>query len=89
MAGHRVRALRVTFVGEMGWELHIPRNSCVDVYRALMASGSKHGMVNAGYRAMDSLSVEKGNVYSLNLNTKTLYSKSCSSNVTRISPLAR
>ena len=35
VAGHKVRALRVSFVGEMGWELHIPRDSCVPVYQAL------------------------------------------------------
>ena len=35
VAGHAVRALRVSFVGEMGWELHIPRESCVPVYHAL------------------------------------------------------
>ena len=36
VAGHQVRALRVSFVGEQGWELHIPRESCVPVYLALM-----------------------------------------------------
>ena len=35
VAGHKVRALRVSFVGELGWELHIPRASCVPVYQAL------------------------------------------------------
>ncbi|XP_069871099.1 sarcosine dehydrogenase, mitochondrial isoform X2 [Dipodomys merriami] len=59
-AGHLVRALRLSFVGELGWELHIPRESCVSVYRAVMAAGTKHGLVNAGYRAIDSLSIEKG-----------------------------
>ncbi|XP_012884921.1 PREDICTED: sarcosine dehydrogenase, mitochondrial [Dipodomys ordii] len=59
-AGHLVRALRLSFVGELGWELHIPRESCVSVYRAVMAAGAKHGLVNAGYRAIDSLSIEKG-----------------------------
>ena len=32
----------------MGWELHIPAESCVDVYRAVMEAGQKHGIVNAG-----------------------------------------
>ncbi|XP_020837604.1 sarcosine dehydrogenase, mitochondrial isoform X2 [Phascolarctos cinereus] len=59
-AGHLVRAIRLTFVGEMGWELHIPRASCVPVYKAVMEAGAKHGIVNAGYRAIDSLSIEKG-----------------------------
>ena len=59
IAGHPVRVLRLTFVGEMGWELHIPRDSCLPVYEALMEAGSKLGAVNAGYRAIDSLSAEK------------------------------
>ncbi|KAK7802345.1 hypothetical protein U0070_018095 [Myodes glareolus] len=55
-----VRAIRLSFVGELGWELHVPRTSCLPVYRAVMAAGAKHGLVNAGYRAIDSLSIEKG-----------------------------
>jgi len=60
VAGHWVRALRVSFVGELGWELHIPSESCVAVYQALTEAGKPLGMVNAGYRAIDSLSIEKG-----------------------------
>ena len=60
VAGHKVRALRVSFVGELGWELHIPRESCIPVYLALAEVGKDYGMVNAGYRAIDSLSIEKG-----------------------------
>ena len=56
----QVLALRVSFVGEMGWELHIPNESCVPVYRALMEAGKDKGLMNAGYRAIDSLSIEKG-----------------------------
>lgn len=52
--------MRLSFVGELGWELHIPGPSCVPVYQAVMAAGAKHGLVNAGYRAIDSLSIEKG-----------------------------
>ncbi|XP_010831068.1 PREDICTED: sarcosine dehydrogenase, mitochondrial [Bison bison bison] len=59
-AGHLVRAVRLSFVGELGWELHAPRPSCLPVYQALMTAGAKHGLVNAGYRAIDSLSIEKG-----------------------------
>ena len=47
-------------MGELGWELHAPRPSCLPVYQALMTAGAKHGLVNAGYRAIDSLSIEKG-----------------------------
>ncbi|XP_032905303.1 sarcosine dehydrogenase, mitochondrial [Amblyraja radiata] len=59
-AGHWVRAMRLSFVGEMGWELHVPRDACVPVHRAVMQSGAKFGIANAGYRAIDSLSIEKG-----------------------------
>ncbi|XP_023344278.1 sarcosine dehydrogenase, mitochondrial isoform X2 [Eurytemora carolleeae] len=60
VAGHRVRAMRVSFVGELGWELHIPSSSCIPVYQAIMEAGQPAGIVNAGYRALDSLSIEKG-----------------------------
>ncbi|CAH2316799.1 sarcosine dehydrogenase, mitochondrial [Pelobates cultripes] len=59
-AGHKVRAIRLSFVGEMGWELHMPRDACIPVYRAVMKAGSKMSIGNAGYRAIDSLSIEKG-----------------------------
>ena len=60
VAGHNCRAIRLTFVGELGWELHIPNDSCVPVYEAVMGIGEKFGIVNGGYRALDSLSAEKG-----------------------------
>ena len=50
----QARALRVSFVGELGWELHCPSESCVPVYRAIMEAEAEGGMraVNGGYRAM-------------------------------------
>jgi len=60
IAGAPVRALRVTYVGELGWELHIPTEFAVTVYDALMASGAPHGLINAGYRAIETLRLEKG-----------------------------
>ena len=57
---HRVRALRVSFVGELGYELHIPKESCSQVYNILMKAGGMYGLKNAGYRSMYSLSSEKG-----------------------------
>ena len=60
LAGHKLRAVRLSLVGELGWELHVPNASAEPVYRALWAAGAKHGLVNAGYRAIDSLSIEKG-----------------------------
>ena len=51
-----VLALRVTYLGELGWELHMPVEVAVTVYQALQAVG----VVNAGYRAIESLRLEKG-----------------------------
>jgi sarcosine dehydrogenase len=53
-------ALRVTYVGELGWELHLPSDMAVTVYEALMAAGADLGLVNAGYRAIETLRLEKG-----------------------------
>jgi glycine cleavage system aminomethyltransferase T len=55
-----VRALRVTFVGELGWELYAPSEYGAALWRALWAAGAEHGLVAAGYRAIDSMRLEKG-----------------------------
>ncbi len=60
VAGCPVLALRVTYVGELGWELHMPTDVAVTVYEALMAAGAPLGLVNAGYRAIETLRLEKG-----------------------------
>jgi len=59
IAGTPVRALRVTYVGELGWELHMPPDSLASVYDTLMKAGAPHGIRNAGYRAIESLRLEK------------------------------
>ncbi|SOC07159.1 GcvT family protein [Stappia indica] len=60
IAGHPVRALRVTYVGELGWELHVPIAATGAVFDALMEAGAPHGIRPAGYRAIESLRLEKG-----------------------------
>lgn len=60
IAGATVRALRVTYVGELGWELHIPITALGEVYDALMAAGKTHDIRPIGYRALESLRLEKG-----------------------------
>jgi 4-methylaminobutanoate oxidase (formaldehyde-forming) len=55
-----VRALRVTFVGELGWELYCPSEYGAGLWRALWQAGRGHGLCAAGYRAIDSLRLEKG-----------------------------
>jgi len=60
IAGCPVQAMRVTYVGELGWELHLPVEYATGVYQALMQAGAAHGLVNAGYRAIESCRLEKG-----------------------------
>ena len=57
--GALLRALRVSYVGELGWELHVPVEFAAMVYQRLMAAGEEYGIVNAGYRAIESLRLEK------------------------------
>ena len=55
-----VRATRITYVGELGWELYVPTEFALGVYDELMAAGEELGVANAGYYAIDSLRLEKG-----------------------------
>ncbi len=55
-----VRAVRISYVGELGWELHIPSEYTLHVYEALKQAGEEFAMSNAGYRAVASLRLEKG-----------------------------
>jgi 4-methylaminobutanoate oxidase (formaldehyde-forming) len=55
----RVRATRITYVGELGWELYVPAEFAVGVYTDLMAAGTDLGVANAGYYALESLRLEK------------------------------
>jgi 4-methylaminobutanoate oxidase (formaldehyde-forming) len=59
--GHAsVRATRITYVGELGWELYVPTEFAADVYHLLKNSGQRLGIVDAGYYAINSLRLEKG-----------------------------
>jgi 4-methylaminobutanoate oxidase (formaldehyde-forming) len=58
--GTPVLALRVTYVGELGFELHVPVEFAATLYDCLMAAGAQHGLVDAGYRTIESLRLEKG-----------------------------
>ena len=62
--GHaNVLAVRVGYVGELGYELYIPQEFGAHVYDTLWAAGQAHGIANAGYRAIDSCRMEKGYLY--------------------------
>jgi 4-methylaminobutanoate oxidase (formaldehyde-forming) len=52
-------AQRVTYVGELGWELYAPSELMVSLLDVLLEAGAPHGIVPAGYRAIDSLRLEK------------------------------
>ena len=60
VAGVPCIALRVSYVGELGWELHHPIDQMPVLYEALLAEGSKHGMTHFGSYAMNVMRIEKG-----------------------------
>ena len=55
-----VRASRITYVGELGWELYVPTEFMTGVYDAIVEAGAQFGLVHAGYHALNSLRMEKG-----------------------------
>jgi glycine cleavage system aminomethyltransferase T len=59
LASAPVRAARVTYVGELGWELYVPTELAAGVYDAVVSAGLDLGLRHAGYHAMDSLRIEK------------------------------
>jgi 4-methylaminobutanoate oxidase (formaldehyde-forming) len=60
LAYARVRASRITYVGELGWEIYIPVEFAPSVFDALMKEGEPLGLRLAGYHALNSLRMEKG-----------------------------
>ena len=54
-----VLAARITYVGELGWELYIPTEFATSVYETLLSAGTDFGMKHAGYHALNSLRIEK------------------------------
>jgi glycine cleavage system aminomethyltransferase T/glycine/D-amino acid oxidase-like deaminating enzyme len=54
-----VRATRITYVGELGWELYVPAEFAVGAYEDLIEAGAELGLVNAGYYAIESMRLEK------------------------------
>jgi heterotetrameric sarcosine oxidase gamma subunit len=55
----RVLCVRITYLGELGYELHIPAEQAVHVYERLVGAGPRHGLVHAGLKALASLRLEK------------------------------
>ncbi len=61
--GTEILAQRVTYVGELGWELYTTREQAAPVWKALMDAGQEFGIQPAGYKALDTLRLEKGYRY--------------------------
>jgi dimethylglycine dehydrogenase len=62
VAGAKLLALRINYVGELGWELHVGMDGLARVYDALCEAGHSHGIADFGMYAMESLRLEKGYV---------------------------
>jgi len=60
VAGQSVRALRVSYVGELGWELHAPASAMTALYDALWDAGERFGIANYGLYAVNGMRIEKG-----------------------------
>ena len=60
IAGHKVWAMRLSYAGELGWEIHGPAESMLDIYDALWASGEAYGVADYGSFAMNAMRMEKG-----------------------------
>jgi 4-methylaminobutanoate oxidase (formaldehyde-forming) len=60
IAGCPVRALRITYMGELGWELHLPVEYAATVFDMITSAGAAHGLRHGGYRAIESCRLEKG-----------------------------
>ena len=56
----RVRATRISYVGELGWELYVPTEFALGVFDVILEDGAAHGLHLAGYHALNSLRIEKG-----------------------------
>ncbi|MDR7085883.1 4-methylaminobutanoate oxidase (formaldehyde-forming) [Aeromicrobium panaciterrae] len=60
LAGATIRATRITYVGELGWELYIKNDDALQVYEAIKVEGAAFGIVDAGYYAIEAMRLEKG-----------------------------
>jgi dimethylglycine dehydrogenase len=60
IAGQPVQAMRMSYAGELGWELHTPMACLAPLYAALWAAGENHGLADTGSFAMNAMRMEKG-----------------------------
>ena len=72
ISGTSLRATRITYVGELGWELYLPVQDGAKVWNALIEAGKPFGAEPCGYRAIESLRLEKGYLaWGSEINTET------------------
>ena len=60
VAGVEVFAVRLTYVGELGWELYVDRADALTLHDAIVAAGADQGLIHAGYHALNTLRLESG-----------------------------
>lgn len=66
-----IRLLNIGFAGDVGYELHVDKKNCVSLYNVIMTVGvPQYGLKNAGFRALRSLSCERGKNGQFCLNNK-------------------
>ena len=63
IGGARAMAVRIGYVGELGYELYVEQEFAAHVYETLREAGEPHGIADAGYRAVDACRMEKGYLY--------------------------
>lgn len=72
IAGLTVRATRITYVGELGWEIYVPVENAGLLWQLLIDAGAKFGMKVCGYRSIESLRLEKGyRAWGVEISTET------------------
>lgn len=72
VSGVRVRATRITYVGELGWEIYLPIEHAESVWLQLIEAGKERGLKVCGYRAIESLRLEKGyRAWGVEISTET------------------
>ena len=72
IAGINVRATRITYVGELGWEIYCAVDDGLTLWKKIMEAGKDLGLVACGYRAIESLRLEKGyRAWAGEINTET------------------
>ena len=72
IAGKAARATRITYVGELGWEIYLPVHDALSVWEALIEAGEEFQLMPCGYKAIESLRLEKGyRAWAGEINTET------------------